>query len=523
MRRHAFLLALILACAPGAALAQAKAADPKPQTEPAKPRKPATLDELFTRLAGAKDEGEANGVANLIERRWARSGSDTADLLMSRAEEALKAKEFPLAVELLDRVLTLRPEWAEAWHRRATAFFLLDDPVSAIADIQRVLTQGAAPFRRLGRARPHLRVGRRQEARARSLSQGARDPPLPGEAPRGDRAPDARDRRPRHLIPPAGDEASRRRARRDRAAVAVRRRRDPGHRPRHRDALSAGRPLRRGRGRAPARRRDGAAGARARGDRASPARRLRLLGRSHDGARRAAGAALPGRRRRPAGQRLERPHRRRRGGLAGDAGAGHPRGAPGNRHRARHRGRPFLGRGARPEPRARPRRCRFGAGAAGAGEPSLARRRHLLVLPPGDLAGAGAAPHLDAATPGRAPPDGADLGVVFAPQAPPAGYVDRSRTPSCSARARSGRMPRTCPASTPSSSEQSRRYGAIRAPTAIVSGDADTIVWTNLHSRSLEREIPGARLVVLSGVGHMPHHAAPDIVAREIEAVAAKP
>ena len=71
--------------------------------------------------------------------------------------------------------------------------------------------------------------------------------------------------------------------------------------------------------------------------------------------------------------------------------------------------------------------------------------------------------------------------------------------------------------------EQSRRYGAIRVPTAIVSGDADTIVWTNLHSRSLEREIPGARLVVLSGVGHMPHYAAPDIVAREIEAVAARP
>lgn len=146
MRRHAFLLALLLASAPGAALAQAKAADPKPQTEAAKPRKPATLDELFTRLAAAKDESEANGVANLIERRWARSGSDTADLLMSRAEEALKAKEFPLAVELLDRVLTLRPEWAEAWHRRATAFFLLDDPVSAIADIQRVLTREPRHF-----------------------------------------------------------------------------------------------------------------------------------------------------------------------------------------------------------------------------------------------------------------------------------------------------------------------------------------------------------------------------------------
>ena len=115
------------------------------------------------------------------------------------------------------------------------------------------------------------------------------------------------------------------------------------------------------------------------------------------------------------------------------------------------------------------------------------------------------------------------LGVVFAPQVPPAAYIERSRIPLVL-------RPRAFRANAEDVSglyrfvvRQSRRYGAIRAPTAIVSGDADTIVWTNLHSRSLEREIPGARLVVLPGVGHMPHHAAPDIVAREIEAVAAKP
>ena len=114
------------------------------------------------------------------------------------------------------------------------------------------------------------------------------------------------------------------------------------------------------------------------------------------------------------------------------------------------------------------------------------------------------------------------LGVVFAPQDPPAAYIERSRIPLVL-------RPRAFRANAEDVSglyrfvvRQSRRYGAIRAPTAIVSGDADTIVWTNLHSRSLEREIPGARLVVLPGVGHMPHHAAPDIVAREIEAVAAR-
>jgi len=121
---------------------------------PAKPRPPsnteqkrgATLDELFSRLAAAKDETEANGVAALIERRWMRSGSDTADLLMTRAGDAIRDKDYPLAIELLDRVIALQPGWAEAWNRRATAFYLLDDPVSAVADLRQALTREPRHF-----------------------------------------------------------------------------------------------------------------------------------------------------------------------------------------------------------------------------------------------------------------------------------------------------------------------------------------------------------------------------------------
>lgn len=102
-------------------------------------RRPSTLDDLFARLQAAKDEEEAKGVASLIERRFARSGSDTADLLMSRAGEALRDKDAALAIELLDRVTQLKPDWAEAWSRRASAFFVLDDPADALADLHTAL------------------------------------------------------------------------------------------------------------------------------------------------------------------------------------------------------------------------------------------------------------------------------------------------------------------------------------------------------------------------------------------------
>ncbi|AWB20819.1 hypothetical protein DA075_07745 [Methylobacterium currus] len=104
------------------------------------PRAPVTLDDLFARLKAAKDDAEARGVAQLIERRLDRSGSDTVDLLASRAAEAMQAKDYPLAIELLDRVTVLEPGWAEGWSRRATAFFLLEDQASALADLHKTLT-----------------------------------------------------------------------------------------------------------------------------------------------------------------------------------------------------------------------------------------------------------------------------------------------------------------------------------------------------------------------------------------------
>ncbi|KFG67843.1 tetratricopeptide repeat protein [Microvirga sp. BSC39] len=114
---------------------------PKDQAQPAKPNPPRTssLDELFGRLGKAQSEREAKGIAALIERRFSRSGSDTADLLLSRAAEAFGKKDFPLSIELIDRVLALQPNWAEAWYKRATVFYQLDDPVGAMADLHRAL------------------------------------------------------------------------------------------------------------------------------------------------------------------------------------------------------------------------------------------------------------------------------------------------------------------------------------------------------------------------------------------------
>jgi tetratricopeptide (TPR) repeat protein len=155
------MLAVLLSASQGSAQTQLRPAVPpgtteaKPDAKANTPIRPTPLarqstDQLFERLAAAKTPEEAKGVAGLIQRHWARSGSDTADLLMSRAQTALKANEHALAIEILDRLVVIEPNWAETWNQRANAFFLMEDPLRALIDISETLKREPRHFGALG-------------------------------------------------------------------------------------------------------------------------------------------------------------------------------------------------------------------------------------------------------------------------------------------------------------------------------------------------------------------------------------
>jgi tetratricopeptide (TPR) repeat protein len=124
-------------------------AEPNTERRAGKPdaksaRKPAPtpaerLDQLYARLATAKDEAEAQGVSMRIERLLARAPSDTANLLMGRALVAATHDEKLLAEDVLDRILDLEPGWAEAWTRRAALRSARDDVSGAVADFGQAL------------------------------------------------------------------------------------------------------------------------------------------------------------------------------------------------------------------------------------------------------------------------------------------------------------------------------------------------------------------------------------------------
>jgi tetratricopeptide (TPR) repeat protein len=97
------------------------------------------LDELYSRLREAEGPRQARAIEMQISVLLARSGSDTADLLMVRAVQAVQQQQADLALSLLDAVVDLYPDYVEAWSRRATLYFARRELGRAVTDIEQVL------------------------------------------------------------------------------------------------------------------------------------------------------------------------------------------------------------------------------------------------------------------------------------------------------------------------------------------------------------------------------------------------
>lgn len=111
---------------------------------------------------------------------------------------------------------------------------------------------------------------------------------------------------------------------------------------------------------------------------------------------------------------------------------------------------------------------------------------------------------------------------IFAPQDPPKGYLDHVGA-GLTLRRHSLRANALQRANLLAEIEALHpRYGEIKVPVEIVHGDADTTVGVNIHSVPLARQIGGANLVILQGIGHMPHHGAETEVVAAIHRAAAR-
>ena len=74
----------------------------------------------------------------------------------------------------------------------------------------------------------------------------------------------------------------------------------------------------------------------------------------------------------------------------------------------------------------------------------------------------------------------------------------------------------------PAAAASDEHYASLAAPVTLITGDRDRVVEPERHTLRLHDELPGSRLVVVPGAGHMVHHAEVDAVAQAIEALCAE-
>ncbi len=100
---------------------------------------PEDLDGLFHMLKRTTDKKLSDRISERIWSIWQTSDSRSIDLLMTWARGAMQRRQFAVALDLLDQLVVIRPDYAEGWNQRATLHFVMKNYGKSIADIERTL------------------------------------------------------------------------------------------------------------------------------------------------------------------------------------------------------------------------------------------------------------------------------------------------------------------------------------------------------------------------------------------------
>ncbi len=96
--------------------------------------------DLLDKLKTTASDEEAASLEEEVWDAWLVSGSPTVDILMKRGLEYQEGKDLDGARDAFDRAIAIKPDYAEAWNRRAVLFFNDGRYDEAIADLESALT-----------------------------------------------------------------------------------------------------------------------------------------------------------------------------------------------------------------------------------------------------------------------------------------------------------------------------------------------------------------------------------------------
>lgn len=79
-------------------------------------------------------------------RLWMRSGDAVIDADLERGTQLMQAGVLGEAIEIFSAIVRRRPDFAEGWNKRATAYFLAGEDDRSIADCREALKRNPRHF-----------------------------------------------------------------------------------------------------------------------------------------------------------------------------------------------------------------------------------------------------------------------------------------------------------------------------------------------------------------------------------------
>lgn len=124
------------------------------------------LDSLFEILQRADTTPRQASVATSeIWQQWLSTDNARAQVLMVRGIRQMNAFELDSAVETFTTLIKLAPDFAEAWNKRATAYYMMGRFDDSSADVEQTLRLEPRHFGALsGQGTIHFRNGRKGSA-----------------------------------------------------------------------------------------------------------------------------------------------------------------------------------------------------------------------------------------------------------------------------------------------------------------------------------------------------------------------
>ena len=124
------------------------------------------LDKLFNQLIETNNLNNAEQLEKKIWSVWNKHPNDNKLTdKMELGTELMRYGDYNYALKVFDNIIVNDPQWSEAWNKRATVYFLMNEFKNSLDDIDKVLSIEPRHFGALsGQARIFIKLQKYEKA-----------------------------------------------------------------------------------------------------------------------------------------------------------------------------------------------------------------------------------------------------------------------------------------------------------------------------------------------------------------------